>query len=163
MFYASLLFIVLLYIFSYGQMLIVNLLFFINSHDLSPFPCFLIIQPIFYLHFYTLLPFLAVSGVWHDTDTDTTSTPVSGLNLMCLTGVHVSVSYPVSVSVSVLHRWQVRVMNGGKHFPFTKNCKLSTPSGKTKLWSPIFFSFAPNWKKEKKKGMVEKMELFPFC
>ncbi|KAG5017539.1 hypothetical protein JHK85_023675 [Glycine max] len=37
---------------------------------------------------------LAVSGVRHDTDTDTDTTPrpVSGLNLMCLTGVHVSMS-----------------------------------------------------------------------
>ena len=56
---------------------------------------------------------------------------------------------------------QVCMMNGGKHFPFTKNCELSTPSGKTKHGS-LISSSTPNWKKEKKKGMVEKNGTFPF-
>ena len=53
------------------------------------------------------------------------------------------------------------MMNGGKHFPFTKNCELSTPSGETKHGS-LISSSTPNWKKEKKKGMVEKNGTFPF-
>ncbi|KAL2972279.1 hypothetical protein AAZX31_15G245800 [Glycine max] len=44
---------------------------------------------------------------------DTTPTPMSGLSLMCLTGVYVSVSCPVSVSVSVLHIRAIQM--GGEH------------------------------------------------
>ena len=54
---------------------------------------------------------------------------------------------------------QARMMNGGKHFPFTKNCELSTPSGETKHGS-LISSSTPNWKKEKKKEWLKKWNFF---